>query len=94
MSRGNWNRIKRSKFFYVNAYRSLMKIILVSQLVNVFFCGLIVYTYMNKPKIDFYATNGITPPDKLTALDAPNMSSEALLPPDPPDTEGTKAIPE
>ncbi|MDP1602315.1 MAG: type IVB secretion system protein IcmM/DotJ [Legionella sp.] len=94
MSRGNWNRIKLSKFFYVNMYRKLMTLIIASQGLNVLFCLAVTYTHLQQPERTFYATSGIIPPIKLNPLDAANKSAEALLPPDPVDDNEIKVIPE
>jgi intracellular multiplication protein IcmM len=94
MSRGNWNRIKLSKFFYVNTYRNMMTLIIASQVLNVLFCLAVTYAHLQQPERTFYATSGIIPPIKLNPLDAPNESAEALLPPDPVSDDETRAIPE
>ncbi|WP_419420334.1 type IVB secretion system protein IcmM/DotJ [Legionella sp. D16C41] len=94
MSRQSWNRIKQSKSFYVVTYRRALKFLLMSMAINVFFCLVISYLYLNKPERAFYATNGITPPIELTPLATPNYSSKPLLPPDPVDENEEKAIPQ
>lgn len=94
MSRGNWNRIKQSKFFYVQIYRKVITVIVVSQAINVILCLGITYFYFNQPDRTFYATSGITPPIELTPMNKPNYSAEALLPPDPVNDEGEKVIPD
>lgn len=94
MSRGNWNKIKQSKFFYVQIYRKVITAIVVSQAINVILCLGITYFYFNKPDRTFYATSGITPPIELTPMNKPNYSAEALLPPDPVNDEGDKVIPD
>lgn len=94
MSRGNWNRIKQSKFFYVQIYRKVITAITASQVINVILCLGVIYVYFNQPARTFYATSGITPPIELTPMDTPNYSAEALLPPDPVNEEGNKVIPD
>lgn len=88
MSRGTWNRIKKTKFFYIQNYRILVLLVIFSGLTNIFLGLVGIYIYSNRPAIDFYATSGITPPIKLTPRDTPNYSQEALLPPDPTDDDG------
>jgi intracellular multiplication protein IcmM len=94
MSRGNWNRIKQSKLFYVQSYRKVMTLILVSQVINVILCLLITYFHLHQPARTFYATSGVTSPIQLSPIDTPNYSAEALLPPDPINDDGPKVIPE
>lgn len=94
MSREKWNVIKRSKFFYVKTYRRASKALLLSLLINILLSLMAFYVYTHRPQRDFYATNGITEPVKLTPMLSRNYGSEALLPPDP-DTDdyNSKAIP-
>ena len=94
MSRGNWNRIKHSKFFYVQIYRKVITAIVASQVINVILCLGVIYFYFNQPVRTFYATSGITPPIELTPLGSPNFSAEALLPPDPVDEDVNRVIPD
>lgn len=94
MSRGNWNRIKQSKAFYVNTYRRVMAGIVFSLAVNIILFVAIVYVYKSRQLPTFYATSGMTPPIELKALDAPNDTSEPLLPPDPTDDNEVKLIPD
>jgi intracellular multiplication protein IcmM len=94
MSRGIWNKVKKSKFFYVKIYRRLLLFIIIFQIINVALFLSICYVYLNRPERVYYATSGITLPIQLTALERPNYSSEALLPPDPVLTEAPKTMPE
>jgi intracellular multiplication protein IcmM len=94
MSRGKWNRIKQSKFFYVRIYRKVSTWLILSLLLNVLLCFSLIYSYLHKPIRTYYATSGITSPIELNALDAPNQTSEALLPPDPISENETKLIPD
>lgn len=80
MSRNAWNLIKSSKRFNVSIYRSIGTMLVVSMVLNVMLCFWISHLYFNRPDYTYYATNGATPPEMLTALNAPNMSSEPLLP--------------
>ncbi len=83
MSIQAWNTIKSSKFFYVKTYRQLSTMLFISLVVNVILGVLVYFSYINLPARDFYSTNGITPPAKLTPMLTPNRSSQALLAPDP-----------
>lgn len=90
---GAWNKIKLSKGFYINTYRRALKWLMFSLGFNVVLIVGIVFSYLNLPRVHFYATNGAIAlmaikPMELQPLDAPNYSSQALLPPDPPN-EGT-----
>lgn len=94
MSRETWNLIKDSKRFYIGTYRKIGTALIISVMVNlVLGCG-IYYTYLNLPNPEFYATNGMTPPVLLTAMDIPNNTSVALLAPDPAVESNVKRIPE
>lgn len=94
MSRGTWNSIKESKWFYVRTYRRIGVWVLMMLLLNGVLLAFLAYSYLNRGIPDFYATNGYLVPIKLTPLTAPNYSTEALLPPDPADDMGQKAIPD
>lgn len=94
MSRGNWNKIKQSKFFYVMTYRKLLTSIIVFQALNVVLFLGIAFLYMKRPEPQYYATSGIALPILLEPIDAPNASSEALLPPDPVIVETNKVMPQ
>lgn len=87
MSRGTWNRIKKTKFFYIQTYRVMISLIILSGLLNIFLGLMGVYIYNNRPAIHFYATSGIAPPIELTPMATPNYSTEAILPPDPTDED-------
>ena len=94
MGRETWNTIKQSKSFYVRTYRMTGTLIIVSLLLNLLMGLIIYYLYFHQPARDFYATSGIIPPIKLKALDEPNNSPTALLPPDPVNDESVKVIPQ
>lgn len=94
MSRGNWNKIKQSKFFYVKIYRKLLSAIIASLLINIILCAGIIYSHLHKPLRAYYATNGVTPPVQLSARSVPNYSEVYLLPPDPVNENDNKVIPD
>ncbi len=94
MSRGSWNKIKASKFFYVMIYRRLLVMIIVFQTLNIILFVAISYFYLNRPERTYYATSGITLPILLSPLDRPNYSSGALLPPDPVLPQSNKIMPQ
>ena len=93
MTRGDWNRIKQAKSFYIMVYRKLLTAIIIFQSLNVVLFAGIVYVYLHRIAPNYYATSGITLPILLTNMDTPNYSSEALLPPDPSMAESNKAMP-
>lgn len=85
-----WTKIKQSKGFYIRTYKKTLTFTLVSLGLNIVLILAIIYAYIHTPKRHFYATSGATPLIEMTQfelqpLNAPNASSEALLPPDPPD---------
>lgn len=94
MSRENWNKIKSSKGFYVRTYRQASMAVTVSLIFNLLLLLAIYYYHINRPSPDFYATNGTTPPVKLTALDERNYSSTPLLEADPVNEDKPKVIPQ
>ena len=94
MSRQTWNLTKQSKQFYVLTYRKAGTALIVSVIINLFLSLGIYYTYFGRPDHEFYATNGVTYPDRLIAMDAPNNSSAALLAPDPSDANDNKVMPQ
>jgi intracellular multiplication protein IcmM len=94
VSREEWTLTKEHKRFNVRNYRGGVKYLLISLLLSTGMIVLIYYMYLHIPERDYYATNGITPPVKLNSLMAPNMSSNALLDPDPQSDEVQKVIPQ
>lgn len=80
MSRNAWNLIKSSKRFNVSIYRTIGTVLVLSMALNVVFVLWILYLFFNRPDYTYYSTNGVTPPEMLTALNAPNKTSEPLLP--------------
>ncbi|MGQ3892558.1 type IVB secretion system protein IcmM/DotJ [Legionella sp. CNM-4043-24] len=94
MSRGKWGRIKQARFFYVRVYRKLSSWLVYSILLNIVLCFAVIYSQLHKPVRTYYATDGVTAPIMLNAMERPNESSEALLPPDPMTETDTKLIPE
>ena len=94
MGRSTWNMIKASKFFYIRTYRALITCVLISAGLNVLLCIAVIYAFRHQPATTFYATSGETPPIELKAMNSPNNTSEALLPPDPVDESDIRLIPE
>jgi len=94
MSRGKWARIKQSKFFHVRFYRKLSSWLILSILLNVVLCFGVMYSYLTRPIRTYYATDGVTAPIMLNGMAQPNMSTQALLPPDPITEPDTRLIPE
>ncbi len=94
MNREMWGIIKNSKAFNVNVYRRGLTSIIVSLGLSCFFGLLLFYLYLSQPERNYYATNGVTPPVQLKPLSARNMSSNALLEPDPPSVPEQKLIPQ
>ncbi|MDI9817882.1 MULTISPECIES: type IVB secretion system protein IcmM/DotJ [unclassified Legionella] len=94
MARETWDSIKYSKSFYVHTYRKGITYVLISLAINLLLGVAIYYVHFNQPERDFYATNGISPPVKLTPLDARNDSGTALLEPDPVNDDEPKVIPQ
>lgn len=94
MSRRQLAARKRSKFFYVHAYRTALKLSIFSCLLSVMLIGLIWSVYKKQPERDYYATSGIASPVQLTAILKPNDSSTPLLQADPEEVSEVKIIPD
>lgn len=94
MNREKWDLIKNSKMFNVNILRRGLMALIFSLTLSLAFALLLFYMYLTEPERDYYATNGETPPLKLKMLTSPNMSSQALLEPDPPTEEENRLIPQ
>ncbi len=94
MSRETWSLIKQSKRFYVHTFRRAGTTLLFSIGINLALGCVIYYVYLIRPEHDFYATNGVTAPVMLTAMDVPNSTSVALLASDPVNDNDIKVIPQ
>jgi len=94
MSRGTWQMIKQYKLFYINSYHRLASTLLVIFSLNLILSLSIVHFYFNQPERQYYATDGVKPPEELVAMDEPNTSSTALLPDDPVNEDVEKIMPE
>ncbi len=95
MSSNTWALIKSHKNFHVHIYRRGLAILLCSAALNCILGVALFYVYISEPEPDYYATSGITPPVALNALLEPNWSAQALLEPDPPDSDDNlRAIPQ
>ncbi|MFT4058652.1 MAG: type IVB secretion system protein IcmM/DotJ [Legionella sp.] len=94
MNRESWNLIKSNKNFDVNVYRRGLIVLILSLILNTILGLLLFYIYITVPERDYYATNGVTPPVKLTPMASANMSSTALLAPEPPPDNVEKMIPQ
>ena len=94
MSRDTWLSIKQSKRFYVNTFRRVGSTLLLSVILNLALGVVIYFIYFGRPQNDFYATDGVTPPVLLTAMDIPNNTSVALLASDPETDNDVKVIPQ
>ena len=95
MGRVTWNKIKKSKRFYVAIYRYVSSALLISLLLNGLLVGMVVYKYLHVPERNYYATYGGSWPLALTAISHPNMKSTALLADDPGTVQSVlKSIPQ
>jgi len=94
MSRETWELAKRHKNFNVQIYRRGLMAVICSLGLSCVIVLVAFYKYVDMPEPDYYATNGARPPIMLNALLAPNSSSTAILPPDPPTDDVVKVIPQ
>lgn len=93
MSKGSWDIIKRSKRFYIRTFRRTSSTLIVSTAINVALLIGIYYSYFSRPQPDFYATDGVTPPIFLTAMDEPNNTSMPMLANDQAQDDNNRVIP-
>jgi intracellular multiplication protein IcmM len=94
MSREKWYSIKQYKLFYINIYHRLASVLIVIFGLNLALSLAIIHFYFNEPDRQYYSTDGVRPPEQLMVLDAPNMTSNPLLPDDPVNEDVDKSVPE
>jgi intracellular multiplication protein IcmM len=94
LSRGTWADIIQSSYFYINTYRRGIFVLIVSVILNVLLLMALYYRYFHQNAPDFYATDGVTPPVPLTAMEQPNNSSSALLADEQSDYDNNKVVPQ
>ncbi len=94
MSREAWALIQQNKNFNVHIFRRGLTALIVSLGLSCIIVLLMFYTYLREPEPDYYATDGITPPIQLQPLLDANNSSTWLLPPDPPNDDSVRVIPQ
>ncbi len=94
MSRERWRSIKQYKLFYINTYHTLANVLLVIFGLNLMVSLGIVYVYFHQSERQYYATDGIKPPQELVEMDSPNMTPNPLLPDDPVNEDLAKSMPE
>lgn len=93
MSKSSWDIIKRSKRFYIRTFRRTGSALIVSTAINMALLIGIYYSYFNRPEHDFYATDGVTPPILLTAMDERNNTSMPMLANDQAQDDNNRVIP-
>lgn len=93
MRREVWRLLIQSKRFYVGTFRFIESMLVLSLLISVLLTAGVFYIYLDIPERHYYATNGVVPPSDLTAMDAPNETSVALLASDPTTDDDEKSIP-
>lgn len=84
MARLTLDEVKQSKNFYRDNYHRVLKVLGISILIILFLLVMVAYVMFNRPPQRYYATNSVGFIDLLAPRMQPNMSAEALLPPDPP----------
>lgn len=94
MSREAWRLIKHSKMFYINSYRNILRVLVVSMLLNLLLASGLAWKYFSRPPHDYYATSGITPPVMLTAMGAPNMQDTPLMQEEETSDNGERELPQ
>lgn len=94
MSREKWNLIRQSKGFYIRNFRWLESALFFSFGLSVLLTLAITHIYFSQHAPDYYATDGITPPKKLKALNTPNYTDAPLLSNDIAADAITRSIPQ
>lgn len=94
MSRDAWTITKNQKNFNVHVYRRGLILLIISLCISVILGLLMFYYYVLQPERNYYASSGVTFPVQLKAMLEPNLSPDALLPPDPPTDVTTRVIPQ
>jgi intracellular multiplication protein IcmM len=94
MSREKWNLIKLKKGFYVRTFHRTASILAFSVALNLILGLTVSRVYLGRAENKFYATNGAMPPEELTSMDRPNITSSPLLADDPVNDEALKIIPQ
>lgn len=79
MGREKWNLIRQSKGFYIRNFRWAESALFFSFAISVLLLLAISHVYFSHHQPDYYATDGITPPKKLKALNEPNYTDVPLL---------------
>ena len=79
MSRETWRLLKSTKKFYVNSFRWTINLTIISCSITCFLSWSIYYCTFSQSNNEYYASNGITSPISLVAMDAPNSTSVPLL---------------
>lgn len=93
MTRATWRTIIASRYFYIQTYRRLLYVLILSILLNLMLGFLIIYVYLNRAAPTYYASNGMTGPMILKPLQAPNNSSTPLLESEPQSSGAVKQVP-
>lgn len=81
-----------SKSFYRDKFRSAVKILFFNMMLMAVLTIAIFFLKVTQRAPDYYATNSSGFITSLTALDEPNMTSTALLQPDPPEEVNLKEL--
>lgn len=84
--------VKHHKLFYRNLYRRMVRNLFFSLLVMAALTLCIFYLKVTEKKPAYYATNSAGFITTLRELPGPNMSSQAVLQPDPPEEFQTKEL--
>lgn len=84
MTSAKYEQRKLGRYFYVLNDRKLGMLLMYSMLLNIILFFLISFVYFHEGRPNYYSTNGDSKPVQLTAINAPNFLSHALLPDDIP----------
>lgn len=94
MGRAKWKQIQKKKGFHQRNFRILGTVLVISTFLNLILGVKVGHLYLTRPDNTFYSTNGAVPPEELTPMSQPNMTSVPLLPDDPSNDEEVKVIPQ
>jgi hypothetical protein len=82
MSTGRFFELINRRYFFVISYRLILNGLILCNICNLIFLGVVSYLFYTRGQHVYYATSGESSPLQLTPLFSPNYSSKPLLPDD------------
>jgi hypothetical protein len=88
MSKFKYFDLINRRYFFVVSYRLILNGLILFNICNLIFLGMVSYLFFTRGLHVYYATSGDASPIQLTPLASPNYTSKPLLPDDIPGEEG------